>query len=741
MAIQRTSIPLFKQFNSYGKYLLNRQKQHKIQNLVIVLFPLIFYFVLFIMSKILFWLSSQAPVPGQNLVPILDQLPGNPLIPDGILPAYLSKMNLPYKFNSNDASLKTWADRLSRKNTLLPNLGGINAYESNYTYEDLLSPEYQYNNSIIGPLKLINATTGEFRLYTKYVPIQTPAGKKITDSNFKYALADVYQSMHNNLNKLKVSFLSYIILPNVGAMTTSLLDSGGLMLILYVSHLLIPLVSSNFVIESKSGFLSLLHTSGVHPMVPYLASFIYYYILAVLASGINIVFAYCFKFEAINVVGTYSIAIIFIYPIFEISFALFLGHIFDTSFNAAIFSWLFVIFMPQALMFGAKTVSPKSNFLYYIAPFMSITYITRPYIDLGPIIKTMCIQSVLWGLFILIALSIYRILKLRATRKAGENKADTLAEYPKNVSVSVTDLHKIFKTRKSKVHALKGISFDLYKGQILGLCGFNGCGKSTTVNILAGAIPKTQGTIYIDGHLCFAPQYDVLCTDSSVSDCLKLFAGLRGLSKEETNVEVNYFLTTLKLTAFEHTIINSIPSGVHRRVSLAAACIGTKAGDVILCDEVTTGLPRFDARGVWTVLTDIKSRGASIILISHDLDEVEFLCDEVILMKLGEIMKSGNPKLLVQLPQYNYIRVSSPTPIDELASISVSSTITKDGFVYTIPGSKTLQAMTISSTHNGIFIDSIGLEDVFIDLANNFEKESEVIIETIDAPISLKSMQ
>lgn len=203
--------------------------------------------------------------------------------------------------------------------------------------------------------------------------------------------------------------------------------------------------------------------------------------------------------------------------------------------------------------------------------------------------------------------------------------------------------------------ALEGISFNVARGQVVGLLGSNGAGKSTTMRILSCFLPATSGTVRIAGLDVFTqseevrrligymPENNPLHADMRVRDYLKFRARLKGLSWRASRERVDIVTEQCALTDVARKIIGHLSKGYRQRVGLADALVHEPK--LIILDEPTIGLDPNQIRSVRKLIKSLA--GSHTVLIStHILPEVEMTCGRVLIMYGGKILASGTPDSL-----------------------------------------------------------------------------------------------
>jgi ABC-2 type transport system ATP-binding protein len=218
--------------------------------------------------------------------------------------------------------------------------------------------------------------------------------------------------------------------------------------------------------------------------------------------------------------------------------------------------------------------------------------------------------------------------------------------------ITINNLAKSFKN----ILAVKNISFKIYKGTIIGLLGPNGCGKSTTMGMMLGLIKPSAGTVIINGQnieynrtkllekMNFISPYIELPKKLSVEENLKVYGKLYGV--ENLNDKISDLMEKLNLTEFRKRKTGELSSGQKNRVSLAKALINDP--EILLLDEPTASLDPDVGDYVRSFIENYAStKGSTILLASHNMNEVERLCSEVMMMKNGEIIDRGKSKDLI----------------------------------------------------------------------------------------------
>ncbi|PAA80697.1 hypothetical protein BOX15_Mlig019968g3 [Macrostomum lignano] len=247
---------------------------------------------------------------------------------------------------------------------------------------------------------------------------------------------------------------------------------------------------------------------------------------------------------------------------------------------------------------------------------------------------------------------------------SNESSKQHFEDEPANlkVGVAIRNLSKIYRPgcfscrrQTEPLTAVDDLSYNFFENQITSFLGHNGAGKSTTMSILTGLFLPTSGTAFIGGydirtemdqirrHLGLCPQYNVLFDTLTVEDHIYFYGMLKGLSRAELNVQIDFLAADVGLEKKRHEICGNLSGGMKRRLSVALAFIG--GSKVVVLDEPTAGVDPHARRSIWDVLAKYR-QGRTIILTTHHMDEAEILGDRICVINKGRLVCSGSPMFL-----------------------------------------------------------------------------------------------
>ncbi|MBI2607568.1 MAG: ABC transporter ATP-binding protein [Candidatus Doudnabacteria bacterium] len=302
--------------------------------------------------------------------------------------------------------------------------------------------------------------------------------------------------------------------------------------------------------------------------------------------------------------------------------------------------------------------------------------------------------------------------------------------------IEVKNLNKAY----NGTQAVRGITFSVEKGEIYGILGPNGAGKTTTLEILEGLKSPDSGQAEMFGlevaknnggikkRIGVQLQHSEYLPALSLKELLELFAALY-----HKRVDSSELLNFVGLGSKVNSYVNELSGGQKQRFTLASALVNEP--EVLFLDEPTTGLDPRARRDVWELIRQINSKGITVVLTTHYMEEAEYLCHRVAIMEQGKILKISEPKKLIeeiantsqvsfftsdnveeswwkQVPEVEKVYSNYPKVILEINSLDSVSKILS-----------VLKAHNVS--FSGFSLKTATLEDVYLDLTGKeFESES-----------------
>ncbi len=245
-------------------------------------------------------------------------------------------------------------------------------------------------------------------------------------------------------------------------------------------------------------------------------------------------------------------------------------------------------------------------------------------------------------------------------------------------AIEVEGLRKVY----GRLVAVDDVSFVMYRGEAFGFLGPNGAGKSTVVKILTGLVAPTQGTVRVLGHpvshretrkrIGYLPELPTFHRWLQAGEFLEFHGRLYGLPDPLLEKRCKEVLALVGLAGREHQKLGTFSKGMMQRIGLAQAILNQP--DLVLLDELVSGLDPVGQRDMRELLRLLKSEGMSIFLNSHQLADVEALCDRVAIINQGRILKVGAPHLLFDDPLTLEVRVDpvSKELLHRLGSVALA---------------------------------------------------------------------
>jgi ABC-2 type transport system ATP-binding protein len=239
--------------------------------------------------------------------------------------------------------------------------------------------------------------------------------------------------------------------------------------------------------------------------------------------------------------------------------------------------------------------------------------------------------------------------------------------------VDVHDLHKRYKPDAPE--AVAGIDFSVSEGEIFGLLGPNGAGKTTTIGVITTRVKATSGRVVVDGvdvraqpvavkrRIAVVPQLSNLDRSLTALENLTFHAAYFGASRRDRRKQALEILERFGLSGRANDSVNDFSGGMAQRLMIARALMHHPR--LLVLDEPTTGLDPQSRLFLWDTMVDLRERGTTLILTTHDMAEADRLCDRIAIIDHGKIIALDSPRGLRRLlPAEAGIELVLETPVD-----------------------------------------------------------------------------
>ena len=253
------------------------------------------------------------------------------------------------------------------------------------------------------------------------------------------------------------------------------------------------------------------------------------------------------------------------------------------------------------------------------------------------------------------------------------------------MSIRVKNLTKVFGTQK----AVDNISFEVKEGEILGFLGPNGAGKSTTMTIATGYLPPDEGVVEVCGydvveqsmevrkHIGYLPEHNPLYLEMYVREYLSFMGKLQGMRGSKLKSRVEEMVTLTGLSREQNKKIEALSKGYRQRVGLAQALIHDPK--VLILDEPTTGLDPNQIVEIRNLIRNI-SKNKTVIFSTHIMQEVQALCDRIVVINKGQIAADNNiAALKTSATKVRAITVEFAEPVDVEKFKNIGGVISAEG--------------------------------------------------------------
>ncbi|MBD2252156.1 ABC transporter ATP-binding protein [Nostoc parmelioides] len=279
-------------------------------------------------------------------------------------------------------------------------------------------------------------------------------------------------------------------------------------------------------------------------------------------------------------------------------------------------------------------------------------------------------------------------------------------------------------------HVLQDLTLNVINGEIYGLLGANGSGKTTTINIICNLLKADSGNIQLNNQVIsestkkligIAPQENLLYKTLTCEENLQFFAEIYGLSKKNIQKQIKEILAAVNLSDRAKSPVETLSGGMQRRLNIAVALVHQPK--LVILDEPTTGLDIEARYEIWELIRQLKSQGITVLLTTHLLDEAERLCAKIGILKNGRILVEGSlTELRNLIPAQEVLLLKTPQEKEAIARAQIYGFTHRyydRELAFWLPES--LELKEIISRFEGINIDAISrqpvrLEHIYLEL-------------------------
>jgi lipooligosaccharide transport system ATP-binding protein len=296
--------------------------------------------------------------------------------------------------------------------------------------------------------------------------------------------------------------------------------------------------------------------------------------------------------------------------------------------------------------------------------------------------------------------------------------------------------------RYGDLTAVDGISFTVYAGECFGFLGPNGAGKTTTIRMISCVSPVTDGSLVVEGmhaqaeprrikaRLGVVPQDDNLDPELTVRQNLRAYARYFDLPDDVAKERIDEALALFQLTEKQNDRIDALSGGLKRRLTIARGLLNLPT--ILMLDEPTVGLDPQARHLVWQKLRALKSRGITMILTTHYMDEAARLCDRLVVLYKGKIIAEGTPdQLIADHAGKDVVEVHGPIEdrLAVMARLNGHGTIAVEEvedilYVY-VGGENGVDPASLKLEGERVVFRKANLEDVFLRLTGRGLAEGE----------------
>lgn len=296
-------------------------------------------------------------------------------------------------------------------------------------------------------------------------------------------------------------------------------------------------------------------------------------------------------------------------------------------------------------------------------------------------------------------------------------------------ALSIKGLHK---TYKNGVDALKGISFEVEKGDFFALLGPNGAGKTTTIGIITDLVLKTEGEVSVFGFtleenpekakscLGLVPQEFNFNIFEKVIDIVVQQAGYYGIERNEAKKRAEKYLKKLELWEKRYEEAATLSGGMKRKLMIVRALVHEPR--LLILDEPTAGVDVETRRHMWAFLKDLNKKGTTIILTTHYLEEAEQMCRNIAIIDKGNLIENTSMKLFLQKLEKEVFVLDLKEPVKRLKPLKGYRILQKDD--------TTIEVALTRKQNLNAFIDHLSKQKIKVaSMRNKTNRLEELFVE------------
>lgn len=299
-------------------------------------------------------------------------------------------------------------------------------------------------------------------------------------------------------------------------------------------------------------------------------------------------------------------------------------------------------------------------------------------------------------------------------------------------TVEVSHISKSFGALK----AVDDVSFEVEKGEIFGLLGPNGAGKTTAIRVLLDIFKPDNGTVSILGgpmteakkdHIGYMPEERGMYQDIPLDRCLVYLGTLKGLSSAEMNSRISGYLKRFDLESWRHKKVKELSKGMQQKAQLITTLIHEP--DLVIIDEPFSGLDPINTQMVKDLLREQRDKGVTILMSTHQMHQVEELCDRIVLIDHGRTLLYGNLEDIRHQFSGHAVIVRTPNDLPALPGVEHVEQHNSSAHRLNLAPSTNTQDVLRMLVERGIHVDQFEiaaptLDEIFIKVVQKYDQET-----------------